>query len=41
MIIQLKYFHDILNIVMILAPGREYSSVEYAQFPLTLRRRIK
>ena len=35
MIIGLKYFHDNLNIVVILAPGREFFSVKYVQFPLT------
>ena len=27
MIMQLKYFHDNLNIVVILAPGREFFSL--------------
>ena len=35
MIIRLKYFHDSLNIVVILAPGREFCSVKCVQFPLT------
>ena len=35
MIMQLKYLHDSLNIVVILAPGREFFSVKCAQFPLT------
>ena len=34
MIIRLKYFHDSLNIVVILAPGREFSSAKGAQFSL-------
>ena len=32
MITQLNYFYDIFMIVM-LAPGREFFSAEYAQFP--------
>ena len=32
---QLKYFHDGLNIVLILAPGYELFSAIYVQFPLT------
>ena len=35
MIITLKYFHDSLNIVVVLAPGREFLSAKRAQFPLT------
>ena len=35
MIIQLKYFHDSLNIVVILALGREFFSAKCVQFPLT------
>ena len=35
MIIRLKYFHDSLNIVVILAPGREFFSPKSAQFLLT------
>ena len=35
MIIPLKHFHDSLNIVGILAPGREYFFATCAQFPLT------
>ena len=35
MIIQLIYFYDSLNIVVILAPGREFFSAKCAQFPLT------
>ena len=38
MIIQLKYFHDRLNIVGILAPGREFFSGQRARFPLTFRK---
>ena len=34
MIIQLKYFNDSLNIVVILAPGREFFSSKYVQPPL-------
>ena len=34
MIIRLKYFHDNLNIVVILAPGREFFTAKCAQFPL-------
>ena len=32
--IQLKYFHDSLNIVVILAPGCEFFSTKCAHFPL-------
>ena len=32
---QLKHFHDSLNIVVILAPGREFFCAKYGQFPLT------
>ena len=35
MIIQLKYFHDSLNIVVILAPDREFFSAKCVRFPLT------
>ena len=35
MIKRLKYFHDGLNIVVIFAPGREFFSAKFAQFPLT------
>ena len=35
MIIQFKYFHDSLNIVEFLSPGREFSSVKCAQFAST------
>ena len=35
MIMRLKYFHDSLNIVVILAPGREFLSDKCAQFSLT------
>ena len=35
MIIRSKYFHNSLNIVMILARGREYFSAKCTQFPLT------
>ena len=30
---RLKYFHDNLNIVVILAPGLEVFSAKFAQFP--------
>ena len=33
--IRLKYFHDSLNIALILAPGRGFFCVKYVQFPLT------
>ena len=33
--ILLKYFLDSLNIVVIVAPGRELISAKCAQFPLT------
>ena len=35
MIIRLKYFHDSIIIVVILAPGREFFSAKYVPFPLT------
>ena len=35
MTIKLKYFHDSLHIVVILAPGQEFFSAKCAQFPLT------
>ena len=35
MIIGLKYFHESLNIIGILAPGCEFFPAKYAQFPLT------
>ena len=35
MTIQLGYFHDSLNIVVILAPGQEFFSAKCVQFPLT------
>ena len=35
MIIQLKYSHDSLNTVVILAPSREFFSAISSQFPLT------
>ena len=35
MIKQLKHFHDSLNIVVMLAPGRELPSAKCAQFSLT------
>ena len=35
MIIPLKYFHDNLNIVVILAPGCEFFTAKCIQFPLT------
>ena len=34
MIIRLKYFHDRLNIVVILTPARGYFSAKCAQCPL-------
>ena len=36
-ILQKKYFHDSLNIVVILVPGREFFSPECEQFPLTFK----
>ena len=36
MIIRLKYFYDILNIVVTLAPGDELFSAKCAQFSLTV-----
>ena len=35
MIIRLKYFHDSLSIVVIIATGREFFSAKCAQFLLT------
>ena len=35
MMARLKYFHDSLNIIVILTPGSEFFSAKYAQFPLT------
>ena len=35
MIIQFKLFHGCLNIVQILAPGREFAPVKSAQFSST------
>ena len=35
MIIRLKHFHNSLNIVIILAPGRKVFPTKYVQFPLT------
>ena len=35
MTIRLKYFHDSLNIVVIVAPGCEFFSVKCGQVPLT------
>ena len=35
MIIQIKCFHDILNIAMIIAPDRVIFSAKCAQIPLT------
>ena len=35
MAIRLKYFHDSLNIVLNLAPGRAFFCAKSAQFPLT------
>ena len=32
---RLKYFHDSLNIQLILAPAREFFSGKCVQFPLT------
>ena len=37
MIILLKYFHDSLNIVVILAPVREFFYVKWTQFSLTFQ----
>ena len=37
MITQLKYFHDSLNIVVTLAPGREIFSAKCSQFSLTFK----
>ena len=36
MIIRLNYFHDSVNIVVILAQDRGFFTAKYAQFPLTL-----
>ena len=35
MIIRIKYFYDILNIAMIIAPDRVILSAKCAQIPLT------
>ena len=35
MIIQFKNFHGILNIILILAPGRDFFCAKCVQFPLT------
>ena len=35
MILRLKYFHDSLNIVLILPPRREFFPAKCVQFPLT------
>ena len=35
MIIRFKHFHYSLNIALILAPGCEFFSAKYDQFPLT------
>ena len=32
---RVKYFHDSLNIALILAPGREFCCAKFVQFPLT------
>ena len=37
MIKQLKYFHDSLSLVVILAPGCEFFSAKCAQFPLAFK----
>ena len=34
MLVRFKYFHDSLNIVLILAPGREFFCAKCVQFPL-------
>ena len=39
MIIRLKYFYDRLNVVVILAPAREFFSAKCAQLPLTFTER--
>ena len=39
MLILFKHFHDSLNNVEILLPGREFFSAKYAQFPLTFTER--
>ena len=36
---RLKYYHDSLNNVLILAPGREFSCAKSVQFPLTFTER--
>ena len=36
MMIRLKYFHDNLNIVVILAPGCEFFTARGVQFPVTI-----
>ena len=41
MIKRLKYFHDSLNIAVILAPGCEFFFTKCAQFPLTLRNEFR
>ena len=41
MIIRLKYFHDDLNTVVIIALGREFYSTKCAQVLLTFTRRNK
>ena len=35
MIIRLKHFHESLNIVVFLAPGRQVVSAKCNEFPLT------
>ena len=35
MIIRLKYSHDGLSFILILAPGHEFFPAKYVQFPLT------
>ena len=37
MIIQLKYFHDSLNMIVILAPVREFFYVKCSQFSLAFK----
>ena len=39
MIIQLKYFHHSLNIVLVLVPGREIFSAKCVQFYLTFTKK--
>ena len=36
--IRLKYFHDSLNIAVILASGREFVSTKCTQFPFNIYR---